>query len=164
MDVLVRQADAAVVGRQRRVIPFRDLAQEDAGNAVPPELELAVRNTVQVVGHRDGAKRAGDLHDFIGAAHRRGLLGRQRDVAGTVVDRLFRQLRDAGTGAAAAVVDRDLAELLVVGKVGGVVERLRERRAGAGQLRRRRHNCTTGRGVGRNGVAAARGKQDRSAQ
>ena len=41
-DVLVGKADATVVSRERAVVPFLDLSQEDAGNRVRRQLELAV--------------------------------------------------------------------------------------------------------------------------
>ena len=129
MDVLVRQADTTIVGRHRRVIPLLDFAQEDAGNGGRRELELAVRHAVQVVGERLGTKRARDLDDLIAAAHGVGFFRRQWDVAGAKVHNLLRQLLDAGARATATIVDRDLAELPVVGKVGGVIERLGKRGA-----------------------------------
>src|SRR5437773_934832 len=68
-DVLVGQAEAAVVSLQRGVIPFLDLAQEDPGNGVRRQLELTVRDTVQVVRQRFGAERARELDDLVTAAH-----------------------------------------------------------------------------------------------
>jgi len=33
-DRLIRKADAAVIGGERRIVPFLDLPQEDAGDGV----------------------------------------------------------------------------------------------------------------------------------
>src|SRR5207302_2324183 len=112
-------------------------AEEDARDGVRREFEMAVGHAVEVVSERYRAERAGDLDDLIAAAHGGGFFGRQGDVAGTVVHRLLRQLRDAGAGAAASVVDVDLAELLVVGKIGGVIVRLGKSGARTGQRGRR---------------------------
>src|SRR5712664_988605 len=82
--------------------------------------------------------------------------------------RLTPLLSAASAGAAASIVDRDLAEFLVVGKVGGVIERLGKRGSRAGQLRggwrgHARSRCT-GRRIRCDGAPAAGGKQNRSAQ
>src|SRR5207247_3519384 len=105
-DVLVGQTEAAVVSLQRGVIPFFDLAQEDPRNGVRRQLELAVRDTRQVVRQRFRAERARELDHLVTAAHGIGFGALERHVTGAKIHRLLRQLLNAGAGAHRLVVDR----------------------------------------------------------
>ena len=137
-DVLVWQTEAAVVSLQRGVIPFFDLAQEDPGNGFRRQLELAVRDTLQVVRERFSAERASELDDLVTATHGISFGAFERHIAGAKVHRLLRQLLNAGARADGLVIDRDLAEPLVVGKERGSIKGLRERRARTGKRGGRR--------------------------
>src|SRR5439155_21424404 len=69
MDVLVRQADAAVVSLESGVVPFLDHSEEDPGNRLRCQLELAAPDALQVVRQLLGAERAIELDHRIAATY-----------------------------------------------------------------------------------------------
>ena len=161
-DRLVGQADTAVVRGEGRIVPILDRSEEDAGDGLGRELQLPVGYARQVVGQRLGAQGRCDLDDGVTTAGSGELRRVHRHIARTEVDELLGQLLDPGPRADRLVVDGHLAELQVVGKARGVVERAWERRAGAGQRGCRRGDCdrTTGGRIVGNASASAGGEQD----
>ena len=118
--------DARVLRRDRRVVPLRDLAEEDVGGRRAVELQARL-HAVDVVGDRDRAEHRRDVERLAVLGRRRELLVAERRVGGAPVDGARRELRDATTRADALVVDGRAGLLLEAGRPLGV-DRLRERR------------------------------------
>src|SRR3954452_4071218 len=110
-DRLVGQLHARVGRGDGRVVPLRDLAEEDVRDGLAVELEPLV-DALDVVGDRDGPEHARDVDGL--ALLLRGLdLGvLHGGVRGAEVDRAGRELRDAATRADALVVDGEAVLVL----------------------------------------------------
>src|SRR3954454_4285969 len=103
-DVGARELRIGVRLGDRRVVPLRDLAEEDVGDGLAVELE-ALLDALDVVGHGDRAEHARDVDRVALLLGGRDLLVLHRGVGGAEVDGAGGELRDAAARADALVVD-----------------------------------------------------------
>ena len=96
------QVHARVQLRDRRVVPLRDLAEEDVGEHRAGELQLAA-DVRDVVDRHDRAEHGREVQDLAG--RRLQLLVGHRAVGGAEEHRLVGQLPDAAARADRLVVD-----------------------------------------------------------
>src|SRR4051794_29132964 len=149
-DGLVGQLRARVRGGDGRVVPLRDLAEEDVRDGLAVELE-ALADALDVVGDGHGAEDARDVDGLALLLGRRDLRVLHGGVRGAEVDRPGGELRDAAARADALVVDGEA--VLVLQACGPLlVDGQRER--GAGAVDRAGERL---RGAARGAAAAARG-------
>ncbi len=120
------------VGVQRLdggVVPLLDLAQEDVGQDLARQLQLARLDAVDVHDGHGAADHGGELQQAVlfqvGSLH--------RVIRGAEVDGLCNDLLLAAARTDGLVVDRVVGRSLVVGRPLGV-DRVRERCAGAGHV------------------------------
>src|SRR3954447_25368959 len=104
LDRLVGQLHARVRGCDGRVVPLRDLAEEDVRDGLAVELQALV-DALDVVGDRHRAEDARDVHGLALLLRSLDLGVLHGGVRGAEVDRAGRELRDATTRADALVVD-----------------------------------------------------------
>jgi hypothetical protein len=135
-QLLVGEVDALVQGGDRLVVDVGDLAAEDRGDRLGVEGDAL--ETLDVVGHDDATEDHGDVQHLAAAARvdgRLDVLVAHEGVAAREVD----LLRDVGlapaAGADRVVVDGH-ARLHLLGELAdpGLVDRVREARAGAGEV------------------------------
>jgi hypothetical protein len=159
LDRLVRQRHVGIELRDRRIVPRRDVAEEDVTGRRPIELEAAGK-TRHVVAEDDTAEDGRDLDHVTG--ERRDLVLLERRVGRSEVDGLLRELLHAATG----------ADRLVVGLRSGfdglevleplLVDRVRKRRSRARQRYTvERGSAAAAAGRGARVVARACGKNER---
>ncbi len=121
-DVLARKVDAGIDGLDGRVVPLRDLAEEDIGEDLAGEAEVAA-HAGNVVDGDDAAQDGREVRDA--EAGRRDLLVGHRAVGGAEEDRTGAELADAAARADGLIVDLHVRVQLVV-----VAEPLRIDRVG----------------------------------
>src|SRR3954454_9857837 len=114
-DVGARELRARVPLGDRRVVPLRDLAEEDVGDGLAVELE-ALLDAVDVVGHGDRAEHARDVDRVALLLGGRDLLVLHRGVGGAEVDGAGGELGDAAAGADRLVVDGRALGVLEAGR------------------------------------------------
>ena len=131
-DQLVGQLDARIEIGDRLLVPLLDLAEVDVGEHGSRELHRAGRDAFDVHDRHDAADDRRKLHEAGGLQ----VLGLERHVGRAEVDGLGLDLGDAAARADRLVVHADAGLLLVrLGPLG--VDRVRKRRAGAGDVDRR---------------------------
>ena len=115
-----------VGGRDRRVVPFRDLAEEEVRDDVGRHLQRC-RQPSQVVGHDHRTEGRRDLDRLTVGGRRGDLRVLQEGIGGAEVDRVVGPLLDAAAGADRLVVELDAALGVVV------LAHLREQREDEGR-------------------------------
>jgi len=125
----IGQRDAGVEFRNRRIVPFRDLAEEDLGDGRTIESKFAGLDAGQVQDWNDGAVDDWKLNEVI----LRNIFRRQRHVRRAKCDGLVGDLLDAPARADRLVVEADVGRFLVgIGPFGE--DRIYECGAGASQV------------------------------
>jgi hypothetical protein len=126
----VGELDARVLLGEARIVPVRDLAEEEAGERLRRQPEIGHR---RLVGDHDRAEHRRDVLDAGGLRH---LLVGHGGVGGAEVDRALGDLLDATAGADGLVVEANVGLQLVVVAEPLRVERVRKGRTGAGDEQR----------------------------
>ena len=132
-DVGVGQGDARVVGGDQRIVPLRDLALEDRGDAGRRELQLV--DARQVVRHRDRSDDGRYVHE-LSTRELGDIFGLDHSVGAGEVDDVRLEIATALSRTAAAVLDGQIGS--DTGQRGDrvVVEALREGGATADEAAR----------------------------